>query len=99
MSRDGRKTGGGSRKGRPNVAPTIRAAFEGAFQALQQPDSDKALVVWAEANPTEFYKLAVRLIPQKIEADLNVAMRPDLSTLTEDELATLSAITAKLAGS
>lgn len=74
MSRDGKKTGGGSRKGRPNVAPTIRAAFEEAFHALQHENSEQSLTIWAKANPTEYYKLAVRLIPQKIEADVTITL-------------------------
>ncbi len=58
---------GGRKKGTLNKAASIRAAFEQAFVALQK-DKKKPhhLQAWAEANPTEFYKLAARLIPTEI---------------------------------
>lgn len=59
---------GGRAKGVPNKMPTIRAAFETAFHALQKaPDKSYALVKWAMESPSEFYKLAARLIPTTME--------------------------------
>lgn len=62
----GKKTGGGSRLGKPNkVTATVREAFEKAFTLLQ--DDDQAnLGSWARSNPTEFYKLAAKLIPTDV---------------------------------
>ena len=58
---------GGRKKGTPNKAASIRAAFEQAFAALQKDEKKPHhLRAWAEANPTEFYKLAARLIPTEI---------------------------------
>jgi hypothetical protein len=71
-SRPGERRGG-RQKGTPNKLPTIRAAFEGAFHALQkQPDKPHALSTWARDNPTEFYKLAARLIPNEIVGDVSL---------------------------
>jgi len=65
-SRPGERRGG-RKKGTPNKAASIRAAFEQAFAALQKDEKKPHhLRAWAEANPTEFYKLAARLIPTEI---------------------------------
>lgn len=59
---------GGRKAGTPNkLTATVKAAFEEAF-ALLQDDEEANLVAWAVKNPTEFYKLASKLIP----ADMNV---------------------------
>jgi hypothetical protein len=42
---------------------SIRHAFKFAFDQL---GGGEALAVWGRANPTEFYKLAARLIPVEI---------------------------------
>ncbi len=65
----GRKTGGGSRKGRPNkISASIREAVAAVFANLGDIDG---MTVWAQQNQTEFYKIAARLIPveQKITGD------------------------------
>ena len=51
-------------KGRPKGAvnkstKSAREAFQLAFEGLGQG----ALLTWAQANPTEFFKLYARLIP------------------------------------
>lgn len=53
-------------KGRPKgsvnkLTKSAREAFQLAFDAIQQPGT--SLQEWAQANPTEFYKLYARLIP------------------------------------
>ena len=63
----------GRPKGVPNkLTRTIKAAFEDAFNRLQDVDpladeKDVSLVTWARANPTDFYKLCRILIPQRLE--------------------------------
>jgi len=62
------KHAGGRPKGSPNrVTRTVREAFERAFLRLQTSPR-AALHEWAVRNPTEFYKLAARLIP----AEMNI---------------------------
>lgn len=62
----GRKTGG-RQKGTPNRTTrqmlTVRDAFKAAFDRMGGAD---ALYAWGTANPTEFFKLAARLIPVEI---------------------------------
>lgn len=56
----GAKTGG-RQKGTPNK---INRAFKEAVQlAYGNIGGDAAFARWAKANPTEFYKIAARLIP------------------------------------
>ena len=66
----GKKSGGGSRKGSPNkLTKSVKEAFEIAFNELQG-DSEANLANWAKENTTEFYKLAAKLIPTSVSADL-----------------------------
>lgn len=66
-------SGQGRPKGVPNkVTKTVREAFERAFAALQ--DTPANLAAWAEENPTEFYRLASKLIPAQINATADVAL-------------------------
>ena len=55
----------------PNkLTRTIKEAFERAFHHLQGAKGPAQLEEWARANPTEFYRLAARLIPTEIKADV-----------------------------
>jgi hypothetical protein len=74
----GIKTGGGSRKGKPNkVTATVRETFERAFTMLQQHETAN-LTSWAERNPTEFYKLSSKLIP----TDMSIQGQMTLNVIT-----------------
>lgn len=57
--------------GTPNkITKTIREVVLETFNKLQ--DNPKAnLLTWAEAEPTEFYKIASKLIPMEIHATVN----------------------------
>lgn len=46
----------------------VKEAFAEAFTELQSDPSVK-LSVWGKENPTEFYKLASKLIPVQIAGD------------------------------
>lgn len=59
--------------GRPTGAANkttklVKERFAEAFDLLQEDDEVK-LSVWGKANPTEFYKLASKLIPVQISGD------------------------------
>lgn len=59
---------GGRKAGTPNkLTRTVKQAFEEAFNAMQEKPGVK-LGDWGKDNPTEFYKLAARLIPAEIDA-------------------------------
>jgi len=73
----GKKTGGGTRLGSPNkVTASIKAVFEEAFRRLQESDTAN-LDAWAEANPTEFYRLSAKLIPAAlaVQGDLRTQVK------------------------
>jgi hypothetical protein len=60
----------GKPKGAQNkLTKSVKEAFEIAFNELQG-DENANLATWAKANTTEFYKLAAKLIPTSVNADL-----------------------------
>ena len=64
--------GKGRKKGTPNKATaSIKAAF---VEAFEKRGGVKALVDWAEEEPTEFYKLAAKLIPTEIAGDVAASL-------------------------
>jgi hypothetical protein len=59
----------GRPKGSPNKATkSVREHFAYAFELLQQSPSAN-IMTWAESNPTEFYRLASKLIPLQVAND------------------------------
>ena len=60
----------GKPKGATNkLTKSVKEAFEIAFIELQE-DKEANLTNWAKDNTTEFYKLAAKLIPTSVSADL-----------------------------
>jgi hypothetical protein len=60
----------GKPKGATNkITKSVKEAFVIAFSELQK-DKEAKLSNWAKENPTEFYKLAAKLIPTSVSADL-----------------------------
>lgn len=54
---------GGRKAGTPNkVTKALQESFEQVFNQLQNSNT-ASLHAWAQQNPTEFYKLASKLIP------------------------------------
>lgn len=63
-------SGQGRPKGSKNkVTKTVKEAFEAAFRQAQNLPGVK-LSDWMKDNPTEFYKIAARLIPAEIQGKL-----------------------------
>ncbi|MCE9567666.1 MAG: hypothetical protein K8U57_37165 [Planctomycetes bacterium] len=59
----GAKTGGRT-KGTPNkTTAAVKNALTEAFEKL---GGVRSLAEWGQANPTEFYKLWVKLLPQEV---------------------------------
>lgn len=55
-------------KGRPKgsvnkTTASVKAALTAAFDAI---GGDEALATWAQANPTEFYKLWAKMLPTEL---------------------------------
>lgn len=79
-------------KGRPkgSVNKTTKAFKEAVLKVYQDIGGDEFFAEWAKENPTEFYKICSRLIPQ--EGTLNVdvtsyVMRAPEPYQTSDEWA------------
>lgn len=65
-------------KGKPKGAVNkttklVKEVFAEAFNTLQNDPTVK-LSVWGKQNPTEFYKLASKLIPTQMNIDANIAL-------------------------
>lgn len=63
----GNPGGPGRPAGMPNKYTQVRQALLDAFNELQN-DEQVNLVAWGKKEPTEFYRLIGRLIPQDIRA-------------------------------
>lgn len=61
----GQKTGGRA-KGTPNKATA--AVKQALFTAFDQIGGTAKLSAWAKDNPTDFYKLWVKVLPQEVHA-------------------------------
>jgi hypothetical protein len=77
----GRKTGG-RKPGSKNKTASVIAMREAVWEAFVQLGDVKGLVKWAKENPTEFYKLAGRLMPTvdastTHDGDINILITGD----------------------
>lgn len=88
-SKPGERRGGRQKGTKNKLSRTIKQVFESAFEELQKHKA-ASLPAWAKSNPSEFYKLAARLIPHKVESDVTFR-NVDVSNFTEDELAIIAA--------
>ena len=69
---------GGKVKGSQNkLTRTVKETVLAVFDDLQA-DPKANLLSWGKSNPTEFYKIAAKLIPTEIKGDveLNVKQLP-----------------------
>lgn len=63
----GLRRGGGRPRGVPNkLTSSFKAAVMAAFDDI---GGDRAFAKWAKKNPTEFYKIAARMIPTEVVGD------------------------------
>jgi len=71
---------GGRTKGTQNkLTQSVKDAFEAAFSDLQG-DENNSLLAWAKKNPTDFYKLAAKLIPLQVTGKDGERLFPDWLT-------------------
>lgn len=63
----------GNPKGRPKGAEgKVTSAFKQALlRVYDRMGGDEQLLAWATENQTEFYKIAARLIPTEVTADVD----------------------------
>jgi len=63
---------GGRQVGTPNkVTASVKAAFAQAFDEM---GGAQALVTWGKDNPTDFYKLASKLIPLDVQQSGGISL-------------------------
>lgn len=67
----GKKTGGRV-KGTPNKA--TKAVKDALVEAFDELGGVPALVAWAKSDPTEFYKLWTKMLPNEVKASGSVAL-------------------------
>jgi hypothetical protein len=67
----GNKVGGRTKGATNKLTRSVREAFEAAFNGLQD-DKEHNLTAWAKENPTEFYKLASKLIPTEVTGKMEI---------------------------
>lgn len=73
----GMKTGG-RKKGTPNkTTANVRAVLEEAFERM---GGVERLVEWAQAEPTEFYKLYAKLLPVQVNGKVDGAVTITVAT-------------------
>lgn len=75
----------------------VKDVFAEVFTKLQE-DPKAKLIVWAKQNPTDFYKLATRLIPVQVANDPDNPVPGamiDLRNYTDEELRTLAELQRK----
>lgn len=70
MTKGREKTGGRAKGVQNKTTRLVKEVFSDVFTELQTDPKSK-LLVWAKKNPTEFYKLASKLIPTEIAGGLN----------------------------
>lgn len=74
MAGEGKRFKKGEAKGRPKGAinklnRTVKETVLAAFNDLQQ-DPKANIMAWAKEQPTEFYKIAAKLIPTEVNANV-----------------------------
>jgi len=61
----------GRPKGAQNrLSKSVKETVLEVFQKLQEPGSVVSLEEWAQKEPSEFYRIAAKLIPTDIKADV-----------------------------
>lgn len=66
----------GRQKGTPNkLSKTVKETVLEVFNELQKPDSPVSLQKWAKDEPTEFYRIAAKLIPTELTGTVKTVIK------------------------
>lgn len=65
----GAKTGGRKKGTQNKFTVSVKEAFKAAFDEMQE-SPETALATWAKTNQTEFFKLASKMIPAEVNANI-----------------------------
>lgn len=75
---------GGRKKGATNlVTRTVKETVLAAFNDLQE-DPKANILKWGKDNPTEFYKIAAKLIPTEVTATVENKGKVHILTLPDN---------------
>ena len=67
----GEKKPNQGKRGPNKLTKTVKEAFERVFHDLQKDEGEPhELSTWAKKEPTEFYKIAARLIPSELKGEM-----------------------------
>jgi hypothetical protein len=82
-NRGGKRNGAGRKPGIQNrITSAVKDAVLDTFKAL---GGVKHMTSWAQENPSDFYRIAAKLIPQQINADVT-HFNDEASELSDHEL-------------
>ncbi len=65
---------GGRQKGTPNK--TTKAVKDALSECFDKMGGVESLMKWGNDNPTEFYKLWVKMLPTEIKAEVSAEIEP-----------------------
>lgn len=66
----------GRPKGVPNkLSKTVKETVLEVFHKLQEPESPVSLREWAKVEPTEFYRIAAKLIPTELTGTVKAVIK------------------------
>lgn len=80
----GEKRPNQGKRGPGKLTQTVKEAFEQAFKDLQGKESEAHLLTWARENPTDFYRIAAKLIPNAVEAEVNGQMSHSITKIVRE---------------
>jgi len=83
----GKRPGAGRKPGIPNkITTSMKEAFRAAFDDLQNESGETLghLKQWATENPSDFYRICAKMIPQQINAEVTHMDKP--ADMTDAEL-------------
>lgn len=70
------KGNSGRPKGTPNKFPsTVKETVLRVFNKLQEEGGEASLDKWAEKEPTEFYRMAAKLIPTELTGSVKTVIQ------------------------
>lgn len=85
------KKTGGRKAGTPNkFTRSVKEAFLSVYDDLQEETGKEHghLFSWAKDNPTDFYRICSKMIPQQVNADINHVITAN--DLSDDELVNIA---------
>lgn len=88
----------GRPKGTPNkLSKSVRETVLEVFNKMQEEGGPASLANWAKDEPTEFYRIAAKLIPMGIKADVQTVQKITLNIVRTNPKSPLTGATQQSA--